>query len=42
MATRHGRDVILPHFTELDISLDRPLSLNATAETGPSAVAGGK
>ncbi len=32
MATRHGRDVVLPRFTEMDISLDRPLSLNAAAE----------
>ncbi|HLZ43252.1 MAG TPA: hypothetical protein VKQ11_19955 [Candidatus Sulfotelmatobacter sp.] len=30
MATRHGRDVVLPRFTEMDISLDRPLSLNTT------------
>jgi hypothetical protein len=30
MATRHGRDVILPRFTELDISFDRPVSLNTT------------
>jgi hypothetical protein len=42
MATRRGRDVILPHFTELDISLDRPLSLNPTTETGTPATAGGK
>ncbi len=28
LATRHGRDVVLPRFTEMDISLDRPLSLN--------------
>ena len=26
MATRHGRDVVLPRFTEMDISLDRPFS----------------
>jgi hypothetical protein len=43
MATRHGRDVVLPRFTEMDISLDRPVSLNSTAEIGASAVsAGGK
>ncbi|HET9307451.1 MAG TPA: hypothetical protein VFO46_15625 [Candidatus Sulfotelmatobacter sp.] len=28
MATRHGRDVVLPRFTEMDISFDRPVSLN--------------
>ena len=27
MATRHGRDVVLPRFTEMDISFDRPVSL---------------
>jgi hypothetical protein len=27
MVTRHGRDVMLPRFTEMDISLDRPVSL---------------
>jgi len=28
MVTRRGRDVVLPRFTEMDISLDRPLSVN--------------
>jgi hypothetical protein len=43
MATRHGRDVILPRFTEMDISLDRPVPLNAAAEIAPSGAAtGGK
>jgi len=43
MATRHGRDVILPRFSELDISLDRPLSVNTEVERGVSAAsAGGK
>jgi hypothetical protein len=28
MVTRHGRDVVLPRFTEMDISLDRPVSLD--------------
>ncbi len=32
MATRHGRDVVLPRFTEMNISLDRPLSVNLTPE----------
>ncbi len=27
MLTRHGRDVVLPRFTEMNIVLDRPLSL---------------
>jgi hypothetical protein len=43
LATRHGRNVILPRFTELDISLDRPLSVNPGAETvTPATSAGGK
>ncbi len=43
MATRHGRDVVLPRFTEMDISLDRPVSLNPGAEIRLSAVSlGGK
>jgi len=28
LATRHGRDVVLPRFTEMEISLDRPVSLS--------------
>ena len=40
MATRHGRDVILPRFTEMDISMDRPLSLGAPSTT--AGLAGGK
>ncbi len=43
MATRHGRDVVLPRFTEMDIALDRPVSLTTTLPTQiSSAVAGGK
>jgi hypothetical protein len=43
MATRRGRDVVLPRFTEMDISFDRPVSLNAGAVIRPSAAsAGGK
>jgi hypothetical protein len=34
MVTRHGRDVVIPRFTEMDISLDRPLSLSPAA--GPA------
>jgi hypothetical protein len=40
MATRHGRDVVLPQFTELQISLDRPVSLeppNGAPTSSPSA-----
>jgi hypothetical protein len=33
MVTRHGRDVVLPRFTEMDISLDRPLSVTKNAES---------
>lgn len=29
MATRHGRDVVLPAFTEVEVSLDRALTLSA-------------
>lgn len=43
MATRRGRDVVLPRFTEMDISFDRPVTLNAAAVIRPSAAsAGGK
>lgn len=30
LLTRHGRDVVLPKFTEIDIMFDRPASLGAT------------
>jgi hypothetical protein len=48
LVTRHGRDVVLPRFTEMDISLDRPVSLNVAALNQPSpsaasaVAAGGK
>ena len=32
MLTRHGRDVVIPQFTEMDVMFDRPVSL-AGAET---------
>jgi hypothetical protein len=32
MVSRHGRDVVLPRFTEMDIALDRPLSLTKNPE----------
>jgi hypothetical protein len=41
LATRHGRDVVLPRFTEMDISLDRPVSLSTTPQVA-SLAAGGK
>jgi hypothetical protein len=43
LATRHGRDVVLPRFTEMDISLDRAVSVNP-AETirASAALPGGK
>ena len=33
MVSRHGRDVVLPRFTEMNIALDRPLSVRVTTET---------
>ncbi len=45
MVTRHGRDVMIPRFTEMDISLDRPVSLNQLSQqdspTMVSEIAGG-
>ena len=40
MVTRHGRDVVLPRFTKLDVAFSRPLPMTpATAEESrPSAV----
>lgn len=40
MATRHGRDVVIPRFTEMDISLDRAVSLGRAGDATPAA--GGK
>jgi hypothetical protein len=37
MATRHGRDVVLPRFTEMDISFDRPVSLNTPQITAANS-----
>ncbi|MGH9496631.1 MAG: hypothetical protein ACRD3B_16640 [Candidatus Sulfotelmatobacter sp.] len=43
LATRKGRDVVLPRFTEMDVSLDRPLSLDAGhVSPAPTSTAGGK
>lgn len=36
MATRHGRDVILPRFTEMDIALDRPVSVSTAERVAPA------
>jgi len=36
MATRRGRDVVLPRFTEMEISLDRPLSVPKNADAAAS------
>ncbi len=33
MATRHGRDVVLPAFTEIEVSLDRPVPLHPSSQT---------
>jgi hypothetical protein len=37
MVTRHGRDVVLPRFTEMNIVLDRPLTVTRNAESSASA-----
>jgi hypothetical protein len=37
MISRKGRDVVLPRFTEMDIALDRPLSVTVNAQSTPSA-----
>ena len=41
LVTRHGRDVVLPRFTEMDIALDRPVSLNPVPQVASSSVVGG-
>jgi hypothetical protein len=40
MATRHGRDVVIPRFTEMEISLDRPVALNASASSDKTTSVG--
>ena len=40
MVTRHGRDVVLPRFTELQISLDRPVTLDMKPFETTTAAAG--
>jgi len=39
MVSRHGRDVVLPRFTEMDIALDRPLSVTRSVASGASTAA---
>jgi hypothetical protein len=34
--TRHGRDVVLPRFTEMNISFDRPVSLPGSQPSPPT------
>jgi hypothetical protein len=42
MVSRKGRDVVVPRFTEMDISLDRPLSVTKNAASAvPAAVVHG-
>jgi len=36
IVSRRGRDVVLPRFTEMDIALDRPLSVTKNAESTAS------
>ena len=38
MATRHGRDVVLPRFTEMDVAFDRPVSLSTPQITAANSV----
>ena len=38
MATRHGRDVVLPRFTEMDVSIDRAVVLNKPAQMQSAVV----
>ena len=42
MATRKGRDVVLPRFTEVEISLDRPVFLDTTPHPAVALSSGGK
>jgi hypothetical protein len=41
MVSRHGRDVVLPRFTEMDIALDRPLSVTRSVAAVSTAVVHG-
>jgi len=35
LLTRHGRDVVLPRFTEMNVSFDRPVSLPGSQSQSP-------
>jgi hypothetical protein len=37
MVSRHGRDVVLPRFTEMEIALDRPLSVTKSVAAASTA-----
>jgi hypothetical protein len=39
MVSRKGRDVVLPRFTEMNIALDRPLSVAKNVESAAPAAA---
>jgi hypothetical protein len=39
MVSRKGRDVVLPRFTEMDVALDRPLSVTRNAQSAALAAA---
>jgi hypothetical protein len=41
LVTRHGRDVVVPRFTEMNIALDRPLSVSKATATAPATVVHG-
>ncbi|MGD0570984.1 MAG: hypothetical protein ABSA78_21495 [Candidatus Sulfotelmatobacter sp.] len=41
LITRHGRDVVVPRFTEMNIALDRPLSVTKAVAAAPAAVGHG-
>jgi len=40
LLTRHGRDVVLPKFTEMRITLNRPLTVPATSESAAATAPG--
>lgn len=41
MVSRHGRDVVLPRFTEMEIALDRPLAVTKTAQSAAVTISNG-
>ena len=40
LATRHGRDVMLPRFSEMEITMERDVSIDRTPVTATNVVAG--